>query len=47
MCINTGREGIKKRQIDVSVVPTDRTRGNRHELKHRKFQLSTKKMFLL
>lgn len=36
---------MKKRQPDFSVVPTDRTRGNRHKLKHRIFQLTTSKNF--
>jgi len=29
----------------LSVEPSDRTRGNRHKLKHRKFQLNMRKNF--
>jgi len=29
----------------LSVVPSDRTRGNRHKRKHRKFHLNTRKTF--
>jgi len=47
MCINTEWEGMKQRQPDFSVVLTDRPKGNRHKLKHRIFQLNTKKTTLL
>jgi len=30
-----------------SVVPSDRTRGSRHKLKHRKFQLNMRKNFFI
>jgi len=30
-----------------SVVPSDRTRGNEHKLKHMKFHLNTRKHFFL
>jgi len=30
-----------------SVVPSNRTRGNRHKLKHRKFQLNMRKIFFI
>jgi len=40
------KEGAKEDGAGLfTVVPSDRTRGNRHELKHRGFPLSIRKQF--
>jgi len=46
MPINILRVDVKRVRPDSSVVPSNRTRGNRHKLKHRKFHLITRKNFL-
>jgi len=48
MLINILKGGCKAGGANLfSVVPSDRTRGNGHKLKHRKFRQSMRKNFTL
>ena len=38
---------FRRTGLDFSVVPSDRTRGNGHKMKHSKFQLKMRKNFTL
>jgi len=38
------KDGCQEMGQDFSVVPSDRTRGNRHKMKHRKFRLNMRKI---
>lgn len=45
MCTNILRTGVKRMGPDSSVVPSDRTRDNRHKLKHQNFHPSMRENF--
>lgn len=48
VCTNTGMGAVKKTKARLfSVLPSEKTRGNDHKLKHGRFPLNIRKHFFL